>query len=188
MKNKWHRFFRFAATLAAINATAPSPAALNCHSIEAASAITVLDFELHDMTLTPNRTDEVDRTARVAPELRNALRRRGLDSAVVSAMKQTEANKSVGYLFDHPDAAAELAAAVGAQWIAVGRLYKPSDLFAYLQVQLVDVCKRRGVGDFSVEIKGRGEALLARGADALAEQLAQALDAKTQQRRKGSKP
>lgn len=188
MTHKWQRFWRFAAALAAMNVTAPSPAAPNCHLNEAASAIAVLDFELHDMTLTPNRVDEIDRTARVAPELRSALRRRGLDSAVVSALKQTEANKSVGYLFDHPDAAAELAAAVGAQWVAVGRLYKPSDLFAYLQVQLVDVCERRGVGDFSVEIKGRGEALLARGADALAEQLAQALGAKTQQRQKGSKP
>lgn len=148
-----------------------------CLTADAASTIAVLDFELRDLTLTPNQPAEVDRTTRVAPALRSALQRRGLSALVGSAQRQAEADKSVGYLFDHPDEAATLGAAVGAQWIAVGRLHKPSELFAYLQVELVDACARRSVGSFSVEIKGRGRTLLERGTEALAEQLAQAIRA-----------
>jgi hypothetical protein len=151
-----------------------------CPAGDAATTIAVLDFELRDLTLAPNQPMEIDRTARVAPALRSALQRRGLSTPGGSVSRQAEADKAVGYLFDHPDVAAELGTAVGAQWVAVGRLHKPSDLFAYLQVQLVDACTRRSVGSFSVEIKGQGQAL-ERGTVALAEQLAQALRTQAEQ-------
>jgi hypothetical protein len=158
---------------AALQAAKDCPA---CREPAQGPRIAVLDFELLDLTLTPNQPAELARSADAAPALREALAARGLATAAAASQAQAAADKAVGYLFDHPDVAADLGAAQGAQWVAVGRLHKPSDLFAYLQVQLVDVCAKRGVGSFSVEIKGQGRKLLEQGAARLAEQLAEAVD------------
>lgn len=160
--------------------TADCPA---CREAGERPAIAVLDFELLDLTLTPNQPAEIARTAAVAPALRDALTGRGFATPDAVPQRQAEADRSVGYLFDHPDVAADLGTARGAQWVAVGRLHKPSDLFAYLQVQLVDACARRRVGSFSVEIKGQGRKLLERGTANLAEQLGEAVQQLTAERR-----
>ena len=75
-------------------------------------------------------------------------------------------NVSFGYLFDHTEVAAQLGERSGVDWIAVGRVHKPSFLFAYLKVRLVNTRTRRVVGDFVVEVKGYLKKLTERGAAA----------------------
>ena len=106
----------------------------------AQTRIAVLDFELHDLTALPRTPEELERTASVAPLLREALvKKGGYESVTVAPDSQAKANAGFGYLFDHPEVAAELGARFGAEWVAVGRLHKPSFLFAFLMVHLVNV-------------------------------------------------
>jgi len=134
--------------------------------------VAVLDFELYDLTLIPNTEAEVKRTRSVAPLLRDALgaypARMVIDP---DPEAQVEADKAVGYLFDRPSEAAKLGRKLGVDWVAVGRLHKPSFLFAYLQVRLVDVSRQRLAANLVVEIKGQGTSLVRRGTDRLAEQI-----------------
>jgi Protein of unknown function (DUF2380). len=139
--------------------------------------IAVLDFELNDLTLLPRTPEELERTASVAPLLREALAKKGgYEVIAIDSDTQREADASFGYLFDHPEVAAELGRQFEVDWIAVGRVHKPSFLFAYLKVHLVNVKTQQLVGDHVVEVKGYLEKLTERGAASLAEQIDQAIE------------
>ncbi|MGH8534654.1 MAG: DUF2380 domain-containing protein [Gammaproteobacteria bacterium] len=147
----------------------------------AQTRIAVLEFELHDLTLLPRTSEELERTASVAPLLRAALvKKGGYEAVTIAPDTQAKANAAFGYLFDHPEVAAELGARFGAEWVAIGRLHKPSFLFAYLKVHLVNVNSQRLSGDFVVEVKGYLKKLTERGVGRLAEQIVQAINAKAE--------
>jgi hypothetical protein len=161
----------FLAVVAVVVGLVPGPA-------QAAEArIAILDFELKDLTgVTPIPADEVARTASVAPLLRETLvKNGGYQIIAIKGEDQLQADEGFGYLFDHPDEAAKLAARFGADLVAVGRVHKPSFLFAYLKVHLVDVNTRRLVGDFVVEVKGSARQVTKRGTVVLARQIDEAL-------------
>ncbi len=107
--------------------------------VMAETAIAVLKFELRDLTLAPAVPAEVKRTASIKPLLEEQLRRAGFRIVAIDKSRQQQADGGVGYLFEHHDAAAALARKSGADYIVVGRLHKPSFLFAYLMVHLVAV-------------------------------------------------
>ena len=143
------------------------------------TSIAVLDFELNDLTLAPNDAAEVARTASIGPMLRDVLATTpGFRVMPVSAEAQRAADKGAGYLFDHPEAAAELGKSVGADWVAVGRVHKASFLFVYFKVHLVDARSGELAADLIVEVKGPQQALTRRGVESLARQIIEA----TQQR------
>lgn len=147
--------------------------------------IAVLDFELNDLTLIPRTPEELERTASVAPLLREALTKRGgYELVAIDAATQNEADGSFGYLFDHPGVAAELGRRFGVDWVAVGRVHKPSFLFAYLKVHLVNVKTKRIVGDYVVEVKGYLKKLTERGTASLADQIDQTIKSKIEARHK----
>lgn len=147
----------------------------------AQTRIAVLEFELHDLTLLPRTPEELERTASVAPLLRAELvKKGGYESVTIAPDTQAKANAAFGYLFDHPEVAAELGARFGAEWVAIGRLHKPSFLFAYLKVHLVNVNSQQLTGDFVVEVKGYLKKLTERGVVRLAEQIVQTISAKAE--------
>jgi len=147
----------------------------------AQTRIAVLDFELHDLTALPRTPEELERIASVAPLLREALvKKGGYESVTVAPDTQAKANAGFSYLFDHPEVAAELGARFGAEWVAVGRLHKPSFLFAYLMVHLVNVNNQRLTGNFEVRIEGRVKKVTERGVVRLAEQIVQSIDGKAE--------
>jgi hypothetical protein len=152
--------------------------ALSAWSAESAAqrTIAVLDFELRDLTLEAGSPEARAQAQAVGPLLRKSLAA-SADLRVIELPpgEQASADRAEGYLFDHADAAAELAQRHGADWIAVCRLHKPSPLFSYLIVRLVETKPRRPAGEFVVEIKGRFEETAARGAARLAEQIRAAL-------------
>lgn len=149
---------------------------LSSFPVFADTRIAVLDFDLNDLTLLPRTPEELERTASVAPLLRAALAKKGgYELVTIDPEMQAKADVSFGYLFEHLDVAADLGRRFEVDWIAVGRVHKPSFLFVYLKVHLVNVKTQRLAGDYVVEVKGYLKKLTERGAASLAEQIDQTI-------------
>ncbi|MGR9013684.1 MAG: DUF2380 domain-containing protein [Gammaproteobacteria bacterium] len=142
----------------------------------AETSIAILDFELRDLTLAPGIPAEVQRTASIRGMLEAELARAGYKIVAVDTKFQQEANGGVGYLFDHSDNAAELAKKVGADYVLVGRLHKPSFLFAYIMGHLVRAKDGRLIGNYISETKGGDKKLTLKGVESLAVKIDNDLD------------
>ena len=142
----------------------------------AATAIAVLDFELNDLTPLPATPEEIARTASIRPLVEQALAGLGPYQLMpIPAAALTQANVGFGYVYDHPEAAAALGRAHGADWVLVGRLHKPSFLFAYLLGRLVNTDTGQVAANLVVEAKGPSEQVTRRAAARLAQQTNDAL-------------
>ena len=128
----------------------------------AETSIAILDFDLNDQTLIPRTPDEIQRTASIKPMLEGELKRAGY--------------KIIGYLFDHNDTAAELANKAGSDYILVGRLHKPSFLFAYIMGHLVRAKDGQLIGNYISETKGGDKKLTLKGVEDLAVKIDKDLD------------
>lgn len=145
--------------------------------LNAETSVAILDFELNDLTLLPQTPEELARTASIRPLLEEALGKRdGIRLVSIDTEAANRANAGVGYLFDHHEAAARLGQEQGADWILVGRLHKPSFLFAYMIANLVDTRSGTLAANFIVEVKGPAEQVTAKGVDRLAEKVEKALN------------
>lgn len=122
--------------------------------ILAETRIAILDFELKDLTLAPNLPVEIQRTAAIKGMLENQLRSAGYRIIDIPSFEQRAADSGVGYLFEHPEAAAALGKKFAADYLLVGRLHKPSFLFIYLMGNLVRTDTGKLVGQFITESKG----------------------------------
>jgi len=142
-------------------------------SAAAETRIAVLDFELNDLAgVTPTPQEELERTASLAPLLRDVLsKKEGYKVIPIGKDEQTKANAGFGYLYDHPDEAAKLGNRFGADVVVVGRIHKPSFLFAYLKVRLVNAKSEKPLGERTVEVKGSAKKVTERGITNLAEQI-----------------
>jgi len=138
--------------------------------------IAVLEFELNDLTLDPRNTAELERTASIGPMLEKALTEANYTMMPVDPSAQGDADKGVGYLFDHADAAATLGRSVNANWVIVGRVHKASFLFVYFKVHVVKVATAEQIADLIVEVKGPQNALTAQGVQSLAKQIAAVIE------------
>lgn len=119
------------------------------------------------MTLAPNIPIEVERTASIKPLLEQQLRDSHYQIVAITTTDQQHANSGVGYLFDHNDVAAHLGQQNGADFIIVGRLHKPSFLFAYLMVHLIEVKTGRLIGNYVTEAKGPQRKMTAKAVESL---------------------
>ncbi|MEQ1619756.1 MAG: DUF2380 domain-containing protein [Methylococcales bacterium] len=154
---------------------------LACHNVHAAQHIAVLDFELIDLTSLPNTAQEQQRTASIRPLLEQALVKKGdYDIVHINAQDQANANSSVGYLFRFDDLAAKLGEQHDADWVIVGRHSKPSFLFSYLMVHVIQVKTQTLVARFDIELKGNHEKVTGRGVNKLADKIAEFIDSKRQ--------
>ncbi|WP_020485473.1 DUF2380 domain-containing protein [Methylomonas sp. MK1] len=142
----------------------------------AQTRIAVLDFELKDLTLAPGVPAELQRTASIKPLLEQELKRAGYVIVAIPNQVQQAANSGVGYLFDHADAAAQLGKQFQADYILVGRLHKPSFLFAYLMGRLVKVADGKLIGDYISESKGPNASLTIKAVESLTTKIDHDLD------------
>ncbi len=153
-------------------------ALLLCFGFDDATAkplIAVLDFELKDMTLAPGIPAEITRTASIKPMLENELKKSGYEIVFITQDAQQQATAGMGYLFDHPDSAAQLGNKFGADYVVVGRLHKPSFLFFYLMAHLIDVKKESLAGEYIYEVKGGEKKLVAQGVKGISEKITKTL-------------
>ncbi|WP_231590836.1 DUF2380 domain-containing protein [Grimontia sp. AD028] len=147
-------------------------------SVCASGRLAVLDFELSDLTQVDDNSKEVERTASLAPMLRDALANtHGYTSVAIPSEAYKNANQGFGYLFDHADATAQLGQAIEADWVVISRLHKPSFLFSYLISQIVNVKTGLAYPELIVEIKGQQEEMNRRGIDKMAGKIARQIGA-----------
>ncbi len=142
----------------------------------AETSIAILDFELRDLTLAPGIPEELQRTASIKPMLEAELETAGYKIVAVDVASQRQADGGVGYLFDHHDSAAELAKNAGADYVLVGRLHKPSFLFAYIMGHLVRTSDGQLIGNYISETKGGDKKLTLKGVESLAVKIDHDLD------------
>lgn len=138
--------------------------------------IAILDFELKDLTLAPGIPAEIQRTASIQPLLKKELAAAGYEMVDIPLAAQRTANSGIGYLFDHADSAAALGKHFGADYVLVGRLHKPSFLFAYLMGHLVKVDSQTLVASFITESKGPNAELVIKAVETLADKIDAQLD------------
>jgi hypothetical protein len=138
---------------------------------QALPRIAVLQFELKDLTLAPGGSAELQRTAAIQPLLTHELSTAGYQIVAIPLDAQLSADSGVGYLFDHADVAAQLGKRFGADYVLVGRLHKPSFLFAYLMANLVRVTDQTLIGRFITESKGPGMPLIGKAVESLADKI-----------------
>jgi hypothetical protein len=140
--------------------------------------VAILDFELKDVTYLPNRPEEIERTASIKPLLSAELQKAGLILLPIDSAAQQALNMGEGYLFDHVDVAAQLGKQVNADYIIVGRLHKPSFLFAYLLTEIVNVKSGMLIDSLSVETKGGEKKLTGKAIEMLADKINAVLHSK----------
>jgi len=136
-------------------------------NLQAAPSVAVLEFELKDLTLKPGVPAEIKRTSSIKPLLEGELRSAGYQIVNIPLSAQQKADSGVGYLFDHADVAAQLGKKFDADYVLVGRLHKPSFLFAYLMGNLVRVSDAQLVGKFISESKGPNAELTIKAVESL---------------------
>jgi Protein of unknown function (DUF2380) len=124
-------------------------------STPAPPKIAVLEFELNDLTPTPNTPDEIAAIALASRLLRHSLATDcGYDVVPVDSVAQHQANSGLGYLFAHPTESAHLANAAGADWVVVGQLTVSSPIVSEFHVELVRVDRATLASAVSIEVKG----------------------------------
>lgn len=147
-------------------------------SVFAETRIAILEFELKDLTLAPRIPSEIKRTASIKPLLETELKKADYVIINVDHKSQELANSGVGYLFDHHDVAAKLGKQFNADYVLVGRLHKPSFLFAYLMGHLIRVSDSKLIGNYISEAKGPNKKLTIKTVESLAVKIDKTLDNK----------
>jgi hypothetical protein len=147
-------------------------AMLICLPCQAVQRIAVLNFELNDITSLPNTLAEQQRTASVQPLLEQAISQlAGYEIVHIPQQAQQAANAGFGYLFRFDDIAAGLAKPYGADWLVVGQHSKPSFLFSYLMIHLINVHNPAQVIHFDIELKGNHQKVTDRAVKALSRKI-----------------
>jgi len=150
--------------------------ALSVTQVSAATSIAILDFELNDLTLKPRTAAEINRTASLKPLLEKELKSAGYRIISIDLATQDQANSGFGYLFDHDDVASKLGRTAGADYVLVGRLHKPSFLFAYIMGHLIRTKDGQLIGNYISETKGGDEKLTLKGIESIADKIDKDLD------------
>jgi hypothetical protein len=140
---------------ATIKPTAVEPAATALTVKVSIGKVMVLDFPLNDLTDLPNPPEELARIAHFNISFKQKLVDDGAEIVPVNdQIKAIAAEQSATYLFDHTDIAADLAKGSGADYIVIGVAMKPTYLFVYPRLLLVDVKTNRKAFTSYVQMEG----------------------------------
>lgn len=102
--------------------------------------VMVLDFQLNDLTDLPNAPEELARITYLTSSFKQKLADNGVELVPVNdRLKATSAAQSPTYLFDHVDVAANLAEGSGADYLIIVVALKPTYLFVYPRLLMVDI-------------------------------------------------
>lgn len=100
--------------------------------------IMVVDFELRDVSPLPDAAPEIERTALVDAVIRKTLRDHGYALLPPCTELIQASTQGLGYLYDRPEVAGKIGGSCGADYVLMGQTWKPSFLFVFPQVQVVD--------------------------------------------------
>ena len=119
---------------------------------------------------------EIKRTASIKPLLETELKKADYTIITTDHKTQIDSNAGVRYLFDHNDVVAQLGRKFNADYVLVGRLHKPSFLFAYLMGHLVRVSDAKLIGNYISEAKGLNKKLTIKTVESLTVKIDKTLD------------
>ncbi len=106
---------------------------------EPIAKVMVLDYQLNDLTDLPNAPEEVARIALLSSVYKQRLAENGVELVPVNqALQHAVENESPTYLFDNVPNAAKMAEGSGADYLLIGVALKPTYLFVYPRILLVD--------------------------------------------------
>ena len=119
---------------------------INQANAAAPSTVMVLDFQLNDLTDLPNAPQELERIRYLTKVYKEVLVTQGINIVpVANKLKADMQNQSATYLFDQIEYVAEVAAESGADYVLIGVALKPTYLFVYPRILLVDVKQKKVV-------------------------------------------
>lgn len=107
---------------------------------EPLAKVVVLDYQLNDLTDLPNAPEEVARIALLSSIYKQRLVENGVELvSATAALQHAVENESPTYLFDNVPNAAKMAEGSGADYLLIGVALKPTYLFVYPRILLVDI-------------------------------------------------
>lgn len=116
--------------------------------------VVVLAFELNDLTNLPNAPEELQRIELLSTKFKESLESKGVNVIPEGAKVKAEVEQhSPTYLYDNVDTAIELNKETGADYLVIGVALKPTYLFVYPRLILVDVKKRAVVMSKSAQLE-----------------------------------
>ena len=119
---------------------------INQANVAAPSTVMVLDFQLNDLTDLPNAPQELERIRYLTKVYKEVLVKQGVNIVpVANKLKADMQNQSATYLFDQIEYVADVAAESGADYVLIGVALKPTYLFVYPRILLVDVKQKKVV-------------------------------------------
>lgn len=137
----------------------------------AETQVAVPDMELRNLTMPlsdPQKNADIAakdarNVALTERLLREGFKKRdGYQLVTITDQAHKKADKGVGFLFDRPEAAANLGEEFGADYIVIGRYHKPTYLFSYIMLRVVDVHSGELLQEFKTEVKGRPQETIPR--------------------------
>ena len=140
---------------ACAGSSTPKPTAALPNATATIGKVMVLEFPLSDLTDLPNPPEELARIAHFNVAFKQKLAADGVELVPVNdKIKAIAAAQSATYLFDHTDIAAGLAEGSGADYIIIGVAMKPTYLFVYPRILLVDIKTKRKAFTAYVQMEG----------------------------------
>jgi hypothetical protein len=110
------------------------------HGAEKVPKVVVLGFSLNDLTDLPNAPEELKRIELLSKTFKEKLGSKGVEVLPMSEKAASEfAKHSPTYFYDHTDTAVELNKDTGADYVVIGVALKPTYLFVYPRLLMVDV-------------------------------------------------
>jgi hypothetical protein len=103
--------------------------------------IMVVDFNLRDVSPIPDVPQEIERTALIDSVIKRTLTENGYELMKPCAELVQASKQAIGYLFDRPELAGSIGGTCGADYVLIGQTWKPSFLFVFPRVKLVDTRK-----------------------------------------------
>ncbi|WP_287111753.1 DUF2380 domain-containing protein [Methylobacillus sp.] len=105
--------------------------------------VVVLAFELNDLTGLPNAPEELQRIELLSTTFKQELKAQGVNMVPEGERVRAEIERnSPTYLYDNVETAIELNKETGADYLIIGVALKPTYLFVYPRIIMVDVGKR----------------------------------------------
>ncbi|MCK5897260.1 MAG: DUF2380 domain-containing protein [Cocleimonas sp.] len=141
-------------------------------SVNAATRIAILDFELIDLTLLANRPTERTRTASMKPLLEKTMKNiGGYEIIQINTNEISHANAGIGYLYKYHDIAASLGKQCDVDWVIVGQHSKSSFLYSYIKAKVIKVKTSNLEAQFDIELKGTHRKVTEHGIKSLAKKM-----------------
>lgn len=110
------------------------------YGADKAPKVVVLGFSLNDLTDLPNAPEELKRIDLLTKTFKERLSSKGVEVLPMSEKSAAETAKlSPTYFYDHTDTAVEFNKDTGADYVVIGVALKPTYLFVYPRLLMVDV-------------------------------------------------